>query len=329
MGSSQSVIPIVDGLKQLRVIDLKDVKLEQLPEEIGTLIYLRFLGLSNTGLERLPASVGKLFNLLTLDIGSLPNIQILNGIPAGDWIANSLVKLASLNRLTIREISLDHEDALASALPQLQCLNYLALVVEMKENDGVMIEEETSFNPTNLPFKDLNRLFLLTLFGRLERLPNANEFPTQLMKLTLTLSWLDQDPMPVLGQLRSLESLKLLQGSYTGRQMVCPPSSFPKLKFFKLSKLPLGEWKLEYRAMISLKRLVIHHCSLLKMLPEGLKHARDLQELELDSMPTRFINRVRENGGEDLHKIHGSTPISLINSYEGKSYILYKDGRRS
>ncbi|KAK1293122.1 putative disease resistance protein [Acorus calamus] len=334
-GSSQSVIPI-DGLKLLRVIDLKDLKLEQLPEEIGTLIYLRFLGLNNTGLERLPASVGDLFNLLTLDvrwnseltmppsvwrmkklrhlyldqysappqqIDSLLNIQILNNICAGDWIANSLVKLTSLNRLTIREISLDHEDALASALPQLQCLNYLALVD--------MIGEETSFNPTNLPFKDLNRLFLLNLFGRLARLPNVNEFPTQLMKLTLNLSMLDQDPMPVLGQLQSLESLKLLEDSYTGRQMVCPRSSFLKLKFLKLSRLPLEEWKLEYHAMISLKHLVIHSCSLLKMLPEGLEHARDLQELELVGMTTRFINRVRENGGEDLHKIHRSTPISL------------------
>ncbi|KAK1292452.1 hypothetical protein QJS10_CPB17g00305 [Acorus calamus] len=241
---------------------------------------------------------------------SLPNIQILNGIPAGDWIAHSLVKLTSLNRLTITEISLHHEDALASALPQLQCLNYLALIGQM--NDVDMVGVGTSFIPTKLPFKNLNRLFLLTLFGRLERLPNVNKFPTQLMKLTLTLSWLDQDPMPVLGQLRSLESLKLLQGSYTGRQMVCPPSSFPKLKFFKLSRLPLGEWKLEYRAMISLKHLVIHSCSSLKMHPEGLKHTRDLQKLELEGMTTRFIKRVRENGGEDLHKIHRLTPISLI-----------------
>ncbi|KAK1292451.1 putative disease resistance protein [Acorus calamus] len=343
-GPSQSVIPIVDGLKLLRVIDLKDVKLERLPEEIGTLTHLRFLGLNNTGLERLQESVGDLFNLLTLDIrwnrkltvppsvwkmkklrhlyldrytdppqqiDSLPNIQILNGIPAGDWIANSLVKLTSLNRLTIREISLNHGTALASALPQLQCLNYLALIVIM--NEVGMFGEWASFIPTKLPFKDLNRLFLLTLFGRLERLPNVNEFPTQLMKLTLNLSMLDQDPMPVLGQLQSLESLKLLEGSYTGRQMVCPPSSFPKLKFFKLqSPLLLWEWKLEFRAMISLKRLVIHHCILLKMLPEGLKHTSDLQELELVDMPSRFLYRVRENGGEDLHKIHRSTPISLI-----------------
>ncbi|KAK1269579.1 putative disease resistance protein [Acorus gramineus] len=324
--------PIVDGLKLLRVIDLKDVKLEELPEEIGTLIYLRFLGLNNTRLKRLPESVGGLINLLTLDIrsngevevplsvwkmeklrhlyladwrgsaqqiDSLPNIQILNNIRAGDWIANSLAKLTSLNRLKIRAISVNHENALASALPQLKCLNYLSL-------------EGLAFIPTKLPFKDLNSLYLLALHGRLERLPDVTGFPTQLMKLTLHASELNKDLMPVLGQLQSLESLKLLKNSYIGEQMVCPPSSFPKLKFLMFKDLRLKEWELEDGAMISLKRLVIGHCLLLKMLPEGLKHASDLQELELVDMPSQFVNRVRKNGGEDLHKIHRSTPISLI-----------------
>ncbi|KAK1316771.1 putative disease resistance protein [Acorus calamus] len=327
-----NLLPIVDGLKLLRLIDLKDVKLEQLPEEIGTLIYLRFLGLNNTRLKRLPESVGDLVNLLTLDIrsngevevplsvwkleklrhlyladwrgsaqqiDSLPNIQILNNIRAGNWIANSLAKLTSLNRLKIRAISLNHENALASALPQLECLNYLSL-------------EWLAFIPTKLPFKDLNSLYLLALHGKLERLPDVTGFPTQLMKLTLRASELNQDSMPVLGQLQSLESLKLLKNSYTGQQMVCPPSSFPKLKFLMFKDLRLVEWELEDGAMISLKRLVIEHCLLLKMLPEGLKHASDLQELELVDMPSQFINRVRKNGGEDLHKIHRSTPISLI-----------------
>ncbi|KAK1315813.1 hypothetical protein QJS10_CPA05g02121 [Acorus calamus] len=146
----------------------------------------------------------------------IPNIQILNGIRAGDWIENILEKLTSLNRLKIKEVSLNHENALASALPQLQCLNYLAL-----------IGESTSFIPTKLPFHDLNHLFLLALHGRLEQLPDTTGFPTHLMKLTLHFSNLSQDPMPVLGQLQSLESLKLLEGSYTGKRMVCPPSRFP------------------------------------------------------------------------------------------------------
>ncbi|KAK1269577.1 Disease resistance protein RPP8 [Acorus gramineus] len=291
----RNLLPIVDRLKLLRVIDLNNVTLEQLPKQIGTLIFLRFLGLNNTGLKRLPESVGDLFNLLTLDVRTdgelrklkvppsvwklkklrhlyvdqyiapqlieLPNIQILNGIPAGDWIAN--------------------------------CLG-------------------TGLIPRKLPLKDLNRLFLLALVGRLERLPDVTGFPTQLMKLTLCASKLDQDPMPVLGQLQSLESLKLLKDSYTGDQMFCPPSSFPKLKFFMLREIPLSEWELEDRAMISLKRLFIYGCNNLTMLPEGLKHTDDFQELELVDMPSQFLNRVDENGGEDFHKIHRSILIIKV-----------------
>ncbi|KAK1315812.1 hypothetical protein QJS10_CPA05g02122 [Acorus calamus] len=73
----------------------------------------------------------------------------------------------------------------------------------------------------------------------------------------------------------------------------------------------LKEWELEDGAMITLKRLVICNCHYLKMLPGGLKHTSDLQELELVQMPRKFIKRFRKNGGEDLHKIQRSTPISL------------------
>ncbi|KAK1315819.1 putative disease resistance protein [Acorus calamus] len=328
-----NLIPIVDALKLLRVIDLKDVKIEQLPEEIGTLTYLRFLGLNNTRLKRLPAEVGNLFNLLTLDIRSngklsvpptvwkmeklrhlyldwhaptqiesLPNLQILNGIPAGDWISKSLAGLTSLTRLAITKISrATHENALASALPHLRCLNYLALI-----GDG------PTFIPTGLPFKDLEDLYLLTLYGKLEKLPSdVTGFPTQLMKLTLRASKLDQDPMPVLGQLKSLESLKLLKESYIGKKMVCSDESFVKLKFLTLDELEhLEEWELEGRAMVHLKRLVISNCGCLAMLPEGLKHTSGLQELELVGMPTAFKNRVRKDG-EDAQKIRRSISINL------------------
>ncbi|KAK1269572.1 putative disease resistance protein [Acorus gramineus] len=328
-----NLIPIVDALKLLRVIDLKDVKIEQLPEEIGTLTYLRFLGLNNTRLKRLPAEVGNLFNLLTLDIRSngklsvpptvwkmeklrhlyldwhaptqierLPNLQILNGIPAGDWISKSLAGLTSLTRLAITKISrATHESALASALPHLRCLNYLALI-----GDG------PTFIPTGLPFKDLEDLYLLTLYGKLEKLPaDVTGFPTQLMKLTLRASKLDQDPMPVLGQLMSLESLKLLKESYIGKKMVCSDKSFLKLKFLTLDELEhLEEWELEGHAMVHLKRLVISKCGCLAMLPEGLKHTSGLQELELVGMPTAFKNRVSK-GGEDAQKIRRSISINL------------------
>ncbi|KAK1296319.1 putative disease resistance protein [Acorus calamus] len=322
-----NLIPLVEGLRFLRVIDVQDVDIGVLPPEVGRLIHLRFLGLHNTNLKGLPLTVGDLFNLQTFDIRSngklkvpasvwklkelrhfyldwcspqqiegFPNIQTLNGIVAGGWIQKSLFKLTTLSRLAITKTSSDHENALANALPQLGRLRYLALKTEGQ-----------SPVPTNLQFSDLQDLYLLTLFGRLGRLPN--NFPPILMKLSLRSSRHVDDPLPILGQLQSLESLKLLKDSYTGTRMVCPSSCFPKLKFLTFDELDnLQEWEVEDGAMTCLRHLVVSKCKKLKMLPEGLRHAYSLQELELAGMPISFKNRVR---GEDWQKIHRTTSVTL------------------
>ncbi|KAK1297061.1 putative disease resistance protein [Acorus calamus] len=325
--------PLVQGLRFLKVIDMEDVDIIALPEEVGRLIHLRFLGLKNTNLESIPSTVGDLFNLQTFDIRSngklkvpasvwklknlrhfyldwcspsqiqgFSNIHTLNGIAAGGWIEKSLSKLITLSKLGITKISLDHGTALSNALPMLKCLRYLALKTEGQ-----------SPVPTNLQFSVLENLYLLTLFGRLGELPN--NFPSMLTKLSLRWSRLNKDPLPILGNLQSLESLKLLKDSYTGTKMVCHSSCFPKLKFLTFEELDnLQEWKVEDGAMTSLRHLVVSKCKKLEMLPEGLKHAKSFQELELAGMPVSFRNRVQQDFGESWRSIHRTTSIIFIHT---------------
>ncbi|CAN0900465.1 Disease resistance protein RPM1 [Linum grandiflorum] len=55
-------------LRLLRVLDLEDAPVEELPHHMENLFNLRFLNLFGTQVKRLPSSIGKLQNLQTLDI---------------------------------------------------------------------------------------------------------------------------------------------------------------------------------------------------------------------------------------------------------------------
>ena len=56
------------GSKMLRVLDLQDVPIDELPNEVVSFFYLKYLNLRGTLLKRLPNSIGRLLNLQTLDI---------------------------------------------------------------------------------------------------------------------------------------------------------------------------------------------------------------------------------------------------------------------
>ena len=56
------------GSKLLRVLDLEDAPIDELPDEVFQLFNLRYLNLRRTLLKKLPNSIGRLLNLQTLDI---------------------------------------------------------------------------------------------------------------------------------------------------------------------------------------------------------------------------------------------------------------------
>ncbi|KAL2907025.1 putative disease resistance protein RGA1 [Bienertia sinuspersici] len=69
---------LVSNLKCLRVLDLHDLGIEELPLSMGELIHLRFLDLSkNDGLFELPKSITRLYNLQTLKLNSCPKLRRL------------------------------------------------------------------------------------------------------------------------------------------------------------------------------------------------------------------------------------------------------------
>ncbi|KAL0419387.1 UNVERIFIED_CONTAM: putative disease resistance protein [Sesamum radiatum] len=233
-------------LFHLRYLGLRWTFLDKLPKSVGELSYLETLDLKHTYINRIPPSIWKLKHLRHLSLneiylnkdmplhshtGSLPKLLTLWGLSVDQDspIKNGLSKLTDLRELgiTFRLSKCDDKDSNGfSTTPQFmqdlvewisKLTNLQSLRLRSKDDAG---------RPADLslrPFSGLNKLSHMNLLGRLQKLPEIDHFPPNIKVLTLSVSQLDEDPMPVLGQLQNLTVLRLLANSYLGEKIVCPP----------------------------------------------------------------------------------------------------------
>ncbi|XP_058114247.1 probable disease resistance protein At1g58602 [Magnolia sinica] len=330
------------GFKLLRVLDLHNVGIKKLPNEIGVLIHLRYFGCTKTNLERLPYSIGNLHNLQILTVTTynyvliipsavekmqqlrhvqvkslyggygvieghphldqIINLQTLSYVKAGKWMYACLGMLTDLRKLGIEfdYIGREYVDIFYESIVKLNCL------------ESLMVRGRHL--PSKFPFRSLLKLSKLFLEGELDMLPEYTEFPTNLTKLTLKYSRLKQDPLASLEKLRNLRILRV-DGSFaafTRVEMACSAQQFPRLESLHLERLyGLEEWRVEEGAMPILLLLRIDKSPQWKKLPEGLQYVTTLKILEFWSMPDEFKERLREDGGEDWHKIQHVGTVNI------------------
>nr|POF15859.1 putative disease resistance rpp8-like protein 2 [Quercus suber] len=324
--------------KVLKVLDLERVFRPQLPNAIGNLIELKYLGLRWTYLEMIPSSIGNLRKLQTLDVkhtylhtlpssiwklkelrhlyltqiyrskfahqpssSSLKNLQTLWGVFVGEdsHLKDGLEKWTNLRKLGLAlQLPSQQQRALAKCVVKLSNLECLSLrsIDEMSKPQVLYLES----------LSGMENLTSLYLFGKLEIPSIISEFPQSLSDLTLSASGLKNDPMPALDKLPNLRSLCFYSGSYERREMVCSRGRFTKLLVLKLWKLEmLEELQVEEGAMQNLRELDIRSCKELKF-PTGLKHLKNMRELNSWGMPEEFTTRIEEIRG----KFGMSLPIS-------------------
>ncbi|KAK4425445.1 Disease resistance protein RPP8 [Sesamum alatum] len=117
-----------------------------------------------------------------------------------------------------------------------------------------------------------------------------------------------------LERLPNLRSLVLNNDAYEGKEMKCSASDFPELRSLKLLNLHyLETWKIDEGSMQNLSTLVIEKCSKLKMLPPGLKFAKNLKEVKVVSMNKEFVSSINEQlYGEEKDSACGSRRMHII-----------------
>jgi hypothetical protein len=350
--NSQLIKSVFKYLKLLRVLDLEGIQLldGDLTEEIGSLIHLRFLSLKKTHIRVLPSSIGNLVCLETLNLetieelswestvlipieiwkmkqlrhlylpkwcnyltddklqlANLSNLQTLVNFPTNKCDARDLLSLTNLKKLVLNDPR-DFQDFGEIFNPPNKKLNSLRSLTMKTE----MLSFPDKVVDVGQVVQGCPRLHKLHIEGRINKLPDYQEFPPYLSKLTLWGSRLVEDPMPVLEKLPNLRVLRGW-GAFIGKQMVCSDKGFPQLKSLLLRGLPnLQEWTVEAGAMPSLFRLEISDCNKLVTAPHGLKFVSMLQELEIRWMPRAFKHRLEE-GGEDFYIVQHVPSIIFLN----------------
>ncbi|XP_031479834.1 disease resistance protein RPM1-like [Nymphaea colorata] len=334
-GAPDCDIGVIHRFLLMRVLDLQDAPINELPNAIGGLFHLRYLNLRRTGLRRLPASIKKLHNLEALDIRDnlierLPNIsklRMLRYVSAYSHLTDpfTLDQLSGCDFPSqictsecMRKLSgMNATDEIVKAVGNLNQLRYLG-ICKVKEEHGMglcrsieRMEELLSLGISSNSEDEYLKLEWLAcsppyledvwLSGRLKKLPLWFSQLDNLKRLGLHFCKLALNPLFCLqAQLPNLLWLKLYD-AYEGRELRCYTNGFPKLTTLIIMNLRnVRSIVVDEQALPSLQTLSICRCPKLRSLPPRIFLTRFLI---LKDMHEDFTRNIQVERGEDMPRI--------------------------
>jgi hypothetical protein len=340
------------GFGLLKVLDLERVYKPTLPHNLGQLYLLRYLGLRWTFLDTIPHSVSELRYLETLDVKH----TYISSLP------NSIWKMEDLRHLCLNEIRLDMENRNNISLTELQTLwglfvdnkspvengldrsinlRKLGLTFHLDSVDKLnawiarlegleslrLRSKDEDGRPSKLELKPLSSLKNLTNLYLLGNLPELHSeyFPHSIKVLTLSVSKLEKDPMPILARLPNLSVLQLLADSYNGKEMVYPSGGFQSLKSLKLWMLKeLETWTVEEGVMQNLEELEIRCCHKLKEIPNKLLiNLNSIGKIILTNMQEEFVVNVRAKFPREILETPPPLPVRCDHCRDVKQVSIH------
>ncbi|KAK3220405.1 hypothetical protein Dsin_014375 [Dipteronia sinensis] len=340
------------GFGLLNSLDLEGVYKPKLSNDlVGKLLHLKYLGLRSTFIDILPSTVGSLpcletldvkhtniknddvhivkaeklrhvylcvnsSNKVLLDLSSLTNLHTLWGLNVGSL--SELTKLEKLTRLTKLKLTGDiklfrskNTAECFAKLTNLQSLKLRSIPKSIKYDSCILLDSLAEHHK-------LQELYLLgTLPG--ERFSDC--IPLNLRKLTLSMSRVGIDPMPLLGKLTHLKVLRLLSNSIMVERLTCRAGGFQKLRLLKLWHHKY--WNpilltVEEKAMSSLNELEIRDCYMLP--PQGLNNVTTLKDITLTNMPDTFREDVEKIiQDRNVYIKNNTCPSSSLKEYNSES----------
>ncbi|XP_078161811.1 putative disease resistance RPP8-like protein 2 [Carex rostrata] len=225
----------------------------------------------------------------------LQSLLTLKGVRARqDWVAE-LPNFPNIRKLGI----VIPEDVAGEPLIMLLSnLNHLgSLHLEMTRNGQMTFPDCIS------AFRNHNSLYSFSLeMGKWPRkeVGDCTLFPPHLVKLSLRLFALEEDPMPQLEKLPNLRVLHTCLASMEaadGKQMICSRGGFGRLQQLRLDVCYLEEWKIEEGAMPMLNQLVLWDYRMMEIVPD-LQYLVNLQELTIINCSVGFKSRLVEGEGQ-------------------------------
>ncbi|KAM3729384.1 hypothetical protein ACB098_12G007400 [Castanea mollissima] len=307
------------GSKMLRVLDLEDAPIDDLPDELFKLFNLRYLNLRITLVKELPKSVlpceiGELQNLLHLilhqftgnwsdfkfvigprtpsNICRLKNLQVVTYLEIKGDLLKQIRSMTQLTMIGLTNVKASDEMDLCDSIHNMKLMRYLCVMVRNAEETLRM--DALSSPPTNLQ--------KLLLAGKLEKVPQWFHSLQSLTYLCLRWSRLEEDLLPQIAALPQLRHLDLIN-AYVGKQL-CFSTGFLNLTSLGIRNFPqLNQIIIEKGVMPNLKSLDIISCMQLNTVPKGIEYLQNLQELLLASVLMELQNRIKGEGSVDFPKV--------------------------
>ncbi|KAK9063974.1 hypothetical protein SSX86_017846 [Deinandra increscens subsp. villosa] len=315
------------NLFHLRYLGLRWTFLDTLPSSLGELRYLETLDIKHTHITTLPSTIWNMKHLRHLCLNGVrldipvqstghrapSQLQTLWGLFIDEKIARKIG--LTLTRMTnLRKLDLTRQTTSTVITTTVTTTTTTTTTTTYQsssyEEIGLWISSLSSLRSLRLrskdkmgrpseliikPFSSLQNLSQLYLLGSLQKTIDWYQMPPGLKVLTLSVSHLENDPMPTLSQLPSLIVLRLLAASYVGEEMCCPADGFPALQVLKLWKLErLKMWTAYEGTMQNLHTLDIRCCRELEEIPVTLLQIQTFENLILTNMPKPFVSGTRK-----------------------------------
>ncbi|GMJ03679.1 RESISTANCE TO PSEUDOMONAS SYRINGAE 3, RESISTANCE TO P. SYRINGAE PV MACULICOLA 1 [Hibiscus trionum] len=340
------------GFKLMRVLDLEDTPINELPDELENLFNLRYLNLTRTQVKELPKSIGKLYNLQSL---VMKETQIKE-LPAG------IVKLKNLRHLIAYRFNANRwafDFCLGTLVPSDICLLNNLQVLATVAARGDFIKQLSKMvqlrrlNVANVKETDENNLcFAIAKMIHLRYLQvkSCNE-DEQLKMDALESAPPFLETLALVGKLEkaphwfnSLESLRFLflQGSRLRDGFLLHIQALPNLRYFfllnacegdrldflegfqKLKRLRIEgsprmkEIVINKGVMPGLQQLNIDQCQEFTTLPHGWESLPDLKQVYLSNVSPELIQKICRSKGIDRQTITGM----VLSRQEGTKAIF-------
>ncbi|KAK6148288.1 hypothetical protein DH2020_019200 [Rehmannia glutinosa] len=293
-------LAIPDGFKLLRVLESKPIKFHQFPKGITKLIHLRYITLSGDNLRVLPEAISELWNLQTIVVDTKSR-QIT--VKANIWRMIQLRHLKTTAPIVL-EIKGEGEGGenlqTLSRLSPEYCTNYVFNRARNIKTLGIFGKLASLVDANSLT--KLHRLEKLKLVNdiiyesasqyRLNGLPQANCFPPNLKRLTLSATFLDWNHMSTLAKIGTLEALKLKENAFIGKFWNAVGDGFHSLHFLLIAETDLAYWEASTEYFPILRCLVLKNCGNLKRIPVGL--AKSLQALDIERVCKSAVESARK-----------------------------------
>ncbi|XP_027342840.1 disease resistance protein RPM1-like [Abrus precatorius] len=314
---------------QLKVLDFENSLLRDVPDIIGNSIKLKYLSFRNTNVRSLPYSIAKLENLETLDLRQtqvkmIPNevsklrklrhllgddislIQLNDGIADmkflqtlysikidddGDGLKliEKLGKLEQIRHLGLSNVMKEHGSAICSSLNKMQDLEKLHIVAKDENEIDLQSMEKRS------------NLRKLHLQGKLSRVPEWIRELQNFHQLVLSMSKLANDPLLLLTNILNLRSLSIIHEGYEGACLHFHDGGFRYLEELELGSLhSLKSITIDSKSLPSLKKIKLRDIPQLKEVPSGIKHLKNLEDLNIEKMKAEFESMI----GDYLRQEH-------------------------